>query len=297
MGNREFLKGIVYVALGAASYGMLATFVRMAYSEGFTTAEVTVSQFVYGLLGLFLVMLLTRKADAVLPSRKEVVRLMIAGTSMGFTSLFYYISVRYIPVSIAIVLLMQTVWMGVVAEAVLERRFPPAGRIIAVLVVLLGTMLAVNAFGATGSLDLRGLFWGLLAAASFTATMFTANRIALGVRAEVRSLFMLCGGAVIVFSAAAVTTESAFDMGIFLKWGILLALFGTVIPPILLNKGFPLAGIGPGSIVSSLELPVSVTMAWIFLGEEVRAVQWLGIALIIAAIVMMNLRFLKSVSS
>jgi hypothetical protein len=41
--------------------------------------------------------------------------------------------------------------------------------------------------------------------------------------------------------------------------GVVLALFGTIIPPLLMNAGFPLTGIGLGSIVSALELPVSVT--------------------------------------
>jgi hypothetical protein len=43
--------------------------------------------------------------------------------------------------------------------------------------------------------------------------------------------------------------------------GVVLALFEPIIPPLLMNAGFPLTGIGLGSIVSALELPVSVTMA------------------------------------
>jgi hypothetical protein len=35
------LKGVFLVAFGATSYGMLATFKKMAYNEGYTTAEVT----------------------------------------------------------------------------------------------------------------------------------------------------------------------------------------------------------------------------------------------------------------
>ncbi|MFY7815045.1 MAG: EamA/RhaT family transporter, partial [Chryseobacterium taeanense] len=48
-------------------------------------------------------------------------------------------------------------------------------------------------------------------------------------------------------------------------------------------------GLGLGSIVSSFELPVSVTMAFALLGEEVVFIQWIGIALILFAIVLMNL--------
>jgi drug/metabolite transporter (DMT)-like permease len=73
-----------------------------------------------------------------------------------------------------------------------------------------------------------------------------------------------------------------------MKWGIVLALFGTIIPPILMNAGFPKTGIGLGSIVSTLELPVSVLMAYFILQESVNLFQWIGIGLIILAIVLMN---------
>jgi threonine/homoserine efflux transporter RhtA len=46
----------------------------------------------------------------------------------------------------------------------------------------------------------------------------------------------------------------------------------------------PTNGIGLGSIVSALELPVSVTMAFVLLNEDVKPFQWFGIVLIIIAI-------------
>jgi len=298
MNQNNLLKGVFLVALGATSYGMLATFVKIAYNEGFTTAEVTTSQFVYGLLGLLIVNFIQRnrsKKERVKPTRKNTIQLIVAGTSTGLTSLFYYLAVKYIPVSIGIVMLMQTVWMGVLLEWILDKKAPSMQKTVAVFIVLIGTGLAINIFKIDfndTSIDwTTGIFWGLLAAASFTTTMFTANRIATHVSAAHRSLLMLMGGAVIVFSFALVTQVTPFNMDIFMKWGIILALFGTIIPPLLLNAGFPHTGIGLGSIVASLELPVSVLMAYFLLHEQVVLIQWLGIILIISAIVIMNLKF------
>lgn len=294
------LKGVILVALGATSYGMLATFVKIAYNENFTTAEVTTSQFIYGLIGLLLVNVFQRirsKKEVVKPSKKDITQLIIAGTSTGLTSLFYYLAVKYIPVSIGIVMLMQTVWMGVLLEWVLDKKAPSMQKAVAVFIVLIGTALAINVFKIDfndSSIDWStGLFWGILAAASFTTTMFTANRIATHISAAQRSLLMLCGGAVIVFSFAIVTQVTPFNFEIFMKWGIILALFGTIIPPLLLNAGFPHTGIGLGSIVASLELPVSVMMAYFLLHEQVVLIQWIGIILIITAIVIMNLNLKK----
>ena len=288
------------MGLGATSYGMLATFVKLAYSDigisgnSFTPAEVITSQFVLGITAILIINAFqkVKKRNAVFKaSANNIKQLMLAGTSTGLTSIFYYLAVKYIPVSIGIVLLMQTVWMGVLLEMILEKKHPSTIKIIAVFIVLFGTALATNLIQTQTELDWRGIVLGLLAAASFTATMFTANRVALGISSAQRSLYMLLGGAVIVAVFAIITQTTPFNFDIFYKWGILLALFGTVIPPMLMNAGFPLTGIGLGSIVSALELPVSVMMAFFILNEKVNAIQWFGIVLIVFAIVIMNVKF------
>ncbi len=296
MTKNSKLKGVFLIGLGATSYGMLATFVKMAYAEGFTTPEVTIAQFVYGIIGILLINAFQKSkknSTTTNASSKTIFQLMLAGTSLGMTSVFYYLAVKYIPVSIAIILLMQTVWMGVVFEMVLEKKIPSAQKIVSVLVVLVGTALATNLIESQINLDWRGIILGLLSATSFTTTMFTANRVGIGISSAQRSLFMLLGGAVIVFGFAIATQKGTFHFGIFAKWGIVLALFGTIIPPLLFNAGFPLTGIGLGSIVSALELPVSVLMAYFLLNESVIGLQWLGIMLIILAIIIMNINYKK----
>ena len=312
MVKNTLLKGVLLVALGATSYGMLATFVKMAYGEGYTTAEVTFSQFAFGILGMLIINLFLKtknKNSVEKASRKNISQLMLAGSSTGLTSIFYYLAVKFdIPVSIAIVLLMQTVWMGVILESILDKKLPSKRKVIAVLIVLIGTALATDLINTSVKLNPLGLVFGLMAAASFTTTMFTANRIATNISSAQRSLYMLFGGGILVVLFALITqilpfqfpafeeavgifsTAQAFNFQIFLKWAIILSLFGTIIPPLLLNAGFPLTGIGLGSIVSSLELPVSVLMAYFLLQESVSLTQWIGIVLIIAAIVVMNLK-------
>lgn len=298
-GNRV-LKGVFLVGLGATSYGMLATFVKLAYSDTssqglhYTPAEVITAQFVIGIAALLLINFFqkAKKGKAVVKaSTKDIRNLMLVGTSTGLTSIFYYLAVKFIPVSIGIVLLMQTVWMGVLLEMIIDRKLPSKIKVFSVFVVLFGTVLATNLLYNKVDLDWRGIVLGLLAAASFTTTMFAANKVALSISSAQRSLYMLLGGAVIVFIFAYLTQHTPFNYDIFYKWGLVIALFGTVIPPMLLNAGFPLTGIGLGSIVSALELPVSVTMAYVLLNEVVSFTQWLGILLIILAIVIMNLNF------
>ena len=318
MENRNLLKGVLFVAMGASFYGMLATFVKVAYDQGYTTAEVTASQFVLGIISLLIINLIMANKNNSIPKvkPKDKKRLILAGTSLGFTSLFYYLSVQYINISIAIVLLMQTVWLSILVESILTKKFPSAKKLIAMILVLIGTAMATNLINQDVELNPKGLFWGFLAACSFTTTMFTSNSMANYLPPYKKSLYMLYGGGIIValfvffsqlgpyYSESLMSLYRNFsddktgihplNLKIFYTWGLFLSLFGTVLPPILLNKGFPNTGLGLGSIVASIELPVSVTMAFIVLQEQVLAIQWTGIAVIIFAIIISNINFTKS---
>lgn len=299
------LKGIIYVALGASSYGMLATFVKIAYQQSFTTAEVTTSQYVFAIICLLFLNFMIRNKPLEKATNQDLKRLILSGTSMGFTSVLYYLSVRYINASIAVVLLMQSVWIGVLIETIIDKSKIALSKIAAVVLVLIGTVLATNILKSELIFDFKGYLFGFLAAISFSITLYSTNSVAKHLHPYKRTLFMLFGGAIIVlfftlftqilptyFQTEIVSKEfvfiKPFDSSILYTWGILLSVLGTVLPPILLNKGFPLVGVGLGSIVSALELPVSVTCAFIFLNESVSFIQWGGILIILGAIIMIN---------
>ena len=290
--KNNVLKGSLFIALGASSYGMLATFVKMAYQEGFTTAEVTISQFSLGFAGLFILNLF-RKGNSVPKTKssgiKSNLKLVLAGTSLGLTSTFYYLSVKFIPVSVAIVLLMQTVWMGVILEMIVHKKLPGSRKIISVGVILAGTILATNLLQEAITINWKGIAWGLMAAVSYTATMYSSNNIELNSPPLKRSLYLILGGLIVISLIFNAALNQEFSSAIFLRWGILISLFGTILPPLLFTKGMPLTGMGLGAIIAAVEIPVTIIMAYIWLKEPVNFLQWTGVILILSAIVLMNL--------
>lgn len=297
--EKNVVKGALLVGLGAASYGALATVVKLAYQHGFNTAEVSTSQFSVGLAGMILLNLLFKSKDAGTVKQrtplKSKLNLMLGGTSLGLTSVFYYFSVKYIPVSVAIVLLMQSVWMGLLLEAVLERKWPSAKKLIATVIVLLGTALATNIVSGIGRLNWQGIAWGMAAGLSYTLSLYSSNSIATNLPPIKRSLWLLAGGLVMIILIFFSTSFQNFNFHIFWPWGIFLAFFGTILPPLLFTSGMPHTGIGLGTIVASIELPISVICAYILLQEPVALIQWCGILLIISAIVLMNRKTQTSV--
>lgn len=298
--KNNIIKGSILVALGASSYGMLATFVKMAYKQHYSTAEVTISQFALGVLGLLLLTLFTRNKTAAVPQHlpkwKSIVKLVVAGSSMGLTSVCYYLSVQYIPVSVGIVLLMQTVWMGVILEMILHKKLPGGRKVIAVLIILAGTVLATNLLTETLAIDWRGIGWGMLAAVAYTVAVYASNSIALHLPALRRSLWMIIGGLMIILCIFHSSVNTDFSFSIFWRWGLILSLFGTILPPLLFTRGMPLTGVGLGTIIAAVEIPVSVMMAYLLLKEPVNGLQWLGITLILGAVILMNLEKPKQVA-
>jgi drug/metabolite transporter (DMT)-like permease len=292
MMKNDVLKGSVLIILAACCYGMLGTFVKMSYLHGFTIAEVTISQFSLGSVGLFMLSFLVknRNTEKKKLDVKSIYKLIISGMPLGLTSIFYYMSVKYISVSIAIVLLVQAVWMSLVLEIIVKKKQPQLSKIVTVIIILSGTILATNILHEGAAINWKGFLWGILAAFSYTATMFSSNHVEPDVPFLKRSFLMITGGLLIVLFIFHSSLSNDFSLKIFISWGLLVSLFGTILPPILFTKGMPLTGIGLGAIFTSLEIPVSIICAHFLLNESVNKVQWIGVLLILLAVVFINIR-------
>lgn len=290
-------RGIVLVFLGACSFGVLSTFVKLAYKEGFTLGDVTGTQVLFGLIVLWTIVLLRKlfSSKSSSTSSREKLKLVVMGTSTGLVSIFYYKSVQTVPASIAILLLMQFTWMSLAIEAIMKRRLPSLVQLCTVALILLGTALAGRLFsGELPDFDPIGIGYGLLAAFCYSIFLMINGAVGNQLHPATKSALILTGACALIFTVfpPMFLVNGALTSGLF-KWGLILALFGTVIPPLFYAYGLPATGLGLGAILSAAELPVAVLMSNIILGEEVWAVQWLGVALILVAIALSNINSLR----
>jgi drug/metabolite transporter (DMT)-like permease len=284
------LRGILLVSLGAASYGILATIVKYASNNGAHISALTFYQALVGVVSLFILMKLDNRK---LPSStktpiKSRRNLLLYGSSMGFTSCFYYLSVQELSVSIGIVLLMQSIWMSIVWEMIQQRKWAHWTKLIGTLLVLLGTLLTTKLFHQQLSLSIIGVVFGLLAALSYTVSLFASNQLETTISPTTRSFYLVLGGFIVVIAFWNVQLFEHLDTLVLVKYGLILGLFGTVIPPLMFTKGVPLIGIGLAGILAVLELPVSVLSARFVLGETLDLIQWTGILIIVITVVYIN---------
>lgn len=280
---------MLIVFLGACSYGILSTFVKIAYDQGFIVNDVVGSQMLIGMIMLSVLQLLLKTKSR--PSLKQWVALVLVGVAPGLTGIFYYTSLETIPASLAIVLLFQFTWMGVLLDALLNRSWPSRAKIAALVLLFIGTALAGDlprqGFQA---LTWTGAMYGLLSALSYAIFVICSGKVAPDVHPMTRSAIMGIGSVAITFVVfpPVFLVNGSLLHGLFL-WGFLLALFGAVIPPLFFAAGVPKIGGGLATILGAAELPTAVFLSRVVLNESVHWLQWVGVAVILLGIALPEL--------
>ncbi|MBB1642659.1 DMT family transporter [Sphingobacterium sp. UME9] len=282
-------RSTLYVAAGACSYGLLATIVKYANHLGIHTSLLTFLQFMFGFLFLLAFNLLSKRnaEEHKVIKFSSKIKLMVWGISLGLTTTLYYLSIQYIPVSVGIILLMQSIWISLVAEAMLLKKFPSKGKITGVIIVLLGTTLATNLFQNNNNLDYRGIILGFGAGISYALAIYASSKVEKELPSPIRSQFLVLVGLLLIVAFWNIDIIRYMQPNA-LPWGLLIAIFGTILPPLLFTKGIPKTGIAMGNIISSLEIPVSTLSAMLVLQEVVSGFQWFGILLILMAVIIIN---------
>jgi len=287
------------VFLGACSFGILSTFVKLAYHEGYTLGDVTGAQAFFGAVILWTLFFFQSRTSAYKAKEIKIItpwwKMVLAGTCTGLVSVFYYQCVKLVPNSVAIILLMQFIWMSILLEFLIFKKRPSGIQLAAILLVLSGTVLASGMVETSiSSINLTGIGFGLLAALCYAGFLMLSGRIGNEYPALKKSALMITGACILIF----IIFPPSFLIngalaGSLIKWGLIIAVFGTVIPPLFYAEGVPKIGTALSSILSAAELPVAVMMAGFVLQEQVSFLRWVGVAIILSAMVLPNLKYLK----
>lgn len=285
-------KGAIAVFIGAASFGILSTFVKKAYGQGYNLGEVTGIQALLGVIFLWLTWLLiknSQKQKSQVPLSPKW-KIYLSGISTGMVSILYYKCVELVPASLAIVLLMQYIWIGQIIELIFFKVKPQLSQIIVILAILAGTVFATGMIEEPlESFSLLGIGYGMLAATAYSIFMIVNGRVGNDYHPIHKSAMMISGALFLILIS--LQPFSLFSPQTFigiLPYGLLLSIFGTVIPPLLFAYGMPKVGYSLGAVLSAVELPVAVCMSYLVLQESVSWIKWVGVIFILLTIFWKN---------
>lgn len=285
------------VFLGGCCFGPSSSVIKLAYDAGFSPEAVLTTQYVFSVLfmlipaaGVFIFSCFrkkrTQKQKAVFRV-KDIIKLIFIGICSALTSLMYIFALQTIPAHLAVILLFQYTWMGIIAESVIKRKAPTAPIVLSVIILVGATFLA-SGFGSVPleNISVPGVIFGLLSAAAYAAYIQLSASLNNGMNPVYRSVTTLSISLALILIVFTpfyfnpqfiVETVIGQDLWIY---GLVLGSFGCAVPNILFAVAVPKIPAGAGTILSSSELPASIICAVIIISEAVTVLQWIGVALL-----------------
>ena len=265
-GRRRVIAALQVFA-GGACYGAMATTYKLAYAAGFTSAQVVASQAWFGCL-FFVIAAALRCVRSKRLRRIEplqALKLMGLGALTCTTSILYCYAMSVLPAPVALTLLFQFTWMGLVWQTVMTRRAPRPLEVASAAVIVFGTVFASGVY-KTG---LAGYDPVALACALGAAVTC--------------SLFVTCAGLMSLIVCPDYLVAGVVFQGI-LPFAAIAGLFGLMCPVLLFGLGSPHLPAGLSTVMAAAELPAGLLIAMIVLGEPLGVIEWLGVVVILAGV-------------
>ena len=285
------MRGALLCLLSAAAFGTLGVFGKLAGEAGASVASTLFVRFALAALVFALVLRLGGGWTALrrLPRRVVLTGLGLGAFGYSLQSGLYFAAIERLDVSLVALLLYTYPAFVTVAALALGRASASVRTVSALLVASAGLVLVLLAAG-TGAFDLAGALLALGASLTYTTYILVSDRI-VGETDPFALALLVLTGATASFTVAGTVTGS-LDLALSGEawlWLILIALVSTVVAVSAFFAGLRRVGPSEAAILSTFEPPVTVALAYVALGERLEPAQLAGGALVLAAVVMLQL--------
>jgi drug/metabolite transporter (DMT)-like permease len=279
------------ILASAVTFAALGVFGKLAFDAGVGILTLLFVRFAVAAVLFWAATLRTRGAPlADTPGKAVLAALTLGAVGYALQAGLFFGALTRMDVSLLSMILYTypaTVTLGAIA---LGRETASRRRIGALLVSSSGVALVLLGAGAD-HFDYLGAAMGLGAALAYTGYILVSDRVTGDVPTLPLSALVTTGAAV-TFGVAAVATGS-LDTG-FAQDGWLwigaIALVSTVTPILLFFSGLRRVGPSMAAILSTLEPPTTVLLAFAAFGESPTVIQLTGGALVLGAVLALNTR-------
>lgn len=277
--------GTLLCLASAAAFGAMAVFGKLAYDAGATVGTLLAVRFALA-AALLWALLGARGAVLALPRRDVVAGLALGAGGYALQAGCYFAALERIDAGLLSLLLYTFPALVAVAAIVLGRERADRRRLGALALALGGLALVVAGAGA-GALEPLGTALGLTAAVLYATYILVSEGLAARVPPLVLAALVCTGAAasLTIGSAALGTLRPGALTAAGWGWIACLAAVSTVGAIGLFFAGLRRAGPTAASILSTVEPLTTVVLALLVFGETLGALQWVGGALVLAAVV------------
>lgn len=271
------------IIIASSSYGILSTIIKVAMGQGFTSGEAVTSQYMFGFFLALILFIFTQRSLPRL-NKTGLFTIICAGIFTAATGIIYGKSLEYLTASLAVVLFFQFTWIGMFIDCILHKRMPTRPEIISLVFLLGGTILAAGILDKDlSAIAWQGWVYGLLAAASFATFIQINSRKVEGISTISRTLLMSFVALIVIsiFLSPEILWNGTLVNSHLWIFGLILGVFGIILPILLFSIAAPKVGGSLSSILSAMELPVAILASVAVLHEKLTILQVLGIVIVL----------------
>ncbi len=280
---RVKLKGYLYGAVAAVSYGLNPLCALFLYEEGLTAGSVLFYRFAFAAVLLAGLMAVQRKSFRLTLHEAGVLSLL--GVIFAVSSLTYFVSFHYIAAGIAATLIfMYPVMVALIMSLCFKERLPAVMKV-AIVLTLCGIVLLYRGDGA-GGLSPVGVGLALVSALTYALYIVVVNRSSLvmsGVKLTFYAL-LVCLAVITLFAVS--TGEPLQPLPSLRAWlfAFLLGLVPTVVSLVTMAVAIRCIGSTPTAVIGALEPVTALVIGVAVFSERFSLVQGVGVAAILLAV-------------
>jgi drug/metabolite transporter (DMT)-like permease len=266
--------GYVYIILSATSFALIPVFAIYAYDGGVSTTTLLFLRFAIASIIFFGYIFLKMKNWQI--TKKQIVYLILLGGILYTAqSTFYFTSVKYIPASLAALLLYLHPIFVAILSFIFNKEKLSKKIIIAVTLSLTGIVLVLGS--PKGNINLIGILFAIGAAVVYSIYIIIGDRVTKKVSPMITCAFITLFSACSLFIGGTFTHTISFQFG-KIGWimAVGVALFCSVIAMFTFFAGMNIIGPTKASILSMIEPVVTFILSTILFHERMAALQLVG---------------------
>ena len=270
--NRYYF-GVMLALLSAAGFGLLSIFSLLAYESNVTVVTILFLRFLLAALFFFVFALLQGKKEDLREAKK--LPMLILGLLYTLISIFYITAVKYIPASLAALLLYLYPALVALLSFLINREVITRRIVLALVICFLGLTLVLGTSFA--AIHAYGLLLLVCAIVLYAFYILFSNRVVLQVSPLITSAYTTLFAALFLLVTGLFSRSLSLDFAPAGWLPILgIAFFSTIVAVFCFLWSIKIIGSTRTSILSMTEPLVTVGFAALLFSERLTFLQALG---------------------
>lgn len=281
MRRSKYFTGVLDVLISSITFSTLPILAKIAYKLGLSPESASILRFFFATVILALIIRLKGNKTVIIWSPWVILQ----GVFLAITNLLYFYSLKYLSAGIVTVMFFTYPVTVAILAAIFFKEKGTKRLIPSIILALLGVLLISSCNSFDGLSSYKYLFVALIATMSYSAFCLTGQKTAVNYDSMALTVTQC---AIVLFAVFVLDCKHLDFVGtitaqqLFITF--LMAIFGTWLAFEFLQKGIQHLGSTLASLISMIEPPATLLLAFLVLGEKMTLLQIIGTIMVLASV-------------